>query len=290
VDDLRIRRDLLKGDRVAEAVDLVSPMHVVQPLPDENLFTHLQERGYDGVTVVADIHGMMNPLRNAVSWAKSRNHFLLFLGDLIDYGIDTLQVVEEVYQLVARGEAEALMGNHERKIFRYLNQIEKSGASHVRLSEGNRVTINRIGSLSKFDHERWVSRFKSLVNMMRNHRVSHDFIFAHGAVLPDLWEITDARLQGALEEITLFGEVDDTVKRADGFPNRVYNWVGLLKANQTAIVGHDIRSDFKPLVQDNENGGKAIFLDTGCGKGGHLSTLDIRFSGSNFRVENFNVH
>jgi hypothetical protein len=291
VDDLSIRRDLVRGDRLAEVVDLNhSKAEVIQPIPDTNFFGHIQSRGYHGVTVVADIHGMINPLRNAVSWARGRNHFLLLLGDLIDYGIDTLEVVEEVYQLVTRGEAEVLMGNHERKIFKYLTQIEQKGSSHVKLSEGNRVTINRIECLSKFDHERWVSRFKALVNMMRNHRVANNFIFAHGAVLPEMWNMTGSRLPNEFESVTLFGEVDESQKRSDGFPNRVYNWVDLLKPNQTAIVGHDIRSDFKPLVQDNANGGQAIFLDTGCGKGGHLSTLDIRFSGTTAKVENFNVH
>jgi cyclophilin family peptidyl-prolyl cis-trans isomerase len=291
VDDLSIRRDLVRGDRLAEVVDLnQTQAEVIRPLPDVDFFTHIQARGFNGITVVADVHGMMNSLRNAISWAKSRNHFLLFLGDLIDYGIDTLEVVEEVYQLVTRGEAEALIGNHERKIYKYLTQIEQKGTSHIRLSEGNKVTVNRIENLSKFDHERWVSRFKSLVNMMRNHRVSHNFIFAHGAVLPEVWGITDARLSGEYEEVTMFGEVDDSQRRLDGYPNRVYNWVENLKPNQTAIVGHDIRSDFKPLIQTNKAGGQAIFLDTGCGKGGHLSTLDIRFSGTSARVENFNVH
>lgn len=290
VDDLNIRRDLVRGDRLAEVFDLNrSSAQVVKPLPDENLFAELQRRGFQGITVVPDIHGMMNPLRNAISWAKSRNNFLLFLGDLIDYGIDTLAVVEEVYQLVVRGEAEALMGNHERKIFKYLAQKDK-GTSHMRISEGNKVTINRVEELSKFDHDRWVSRFKSLVNMMRNHRVSDNFIFAHGAVLPDMWETTDMRLNGKLEDTTLYGEVDDSIKKPDGFPNRVYNWVDLLKKDQVALVGHDIRSDFEPLTQQSILGGKAIFLDTGCGKGGHLSTLDIRFHGNNVRIENFNIH
>jgi hypothetical protein len=272
-------------------VDLIeSKAEIVIPLPDENFFANIKSRGYSGITVVADIHGMMNPLRNAISWAKSRNHFLLILGDLVDYGKDTLEVMDEAYQLVTRGDAEVLVGNHERKIFKYLTQIERSGTSNVRLSEGNRVTVNRLESLSRFDYMRWTSKFKALVNMMRNHRVSGDFIFAHGAVLPEMWNATDSRLPPYLEDVALFGQVNDMTKRSDGVPNRVYNWVELLKQNQVAIVGHDVRSDFKPFEQINKNGGKAIFLDTGCGKGGHLSTLDIRFSGEMARIENFNVH
>lgn len=291
VDDLNIRRDLVRGDRVAEVVDLIrSPAEILKPLPDTNFFGELQRRGYDGITVVADIHGMMNPLQNAISWARSRNHFLLFLGDLLDYGIDTLEVIEEVYRLVVRGEAEALMGNHERKIFRYLAQVEKSGSSRIRLSSGNKVTTDRIEALSQFDHDRWVSRFRALVNLMRNHRVCDNFIFAHGAVMPEMWNHNGMRLPSDLEDITLYGEIDDSVKRLDGFPNRVYNWVDLLGPDQTAIVGHDIRSKFEPLQATGNQGGKAVFLDTGCGKTGHLSTLDIRFTSTGAKVVNFNLH
>ncbi len=291
VDDLNVRRDIARGDRVAEVIDLnQTPSEVVFALPDEGMFAELQRRGFSGVTVAADIHGVMNALRNAASWARSRNHFLYLLGDVLDYGLDTLEVVEEVYQMVVRGEAEAVMGNHERKIFRYLAQMKATGSSHMRLSHGNRVTIDRIESLSKFDQERWLSRFNALVHLMRNHRISDGFIFAHGAVSPEMWQYSGHRLPSELENMTLFGEVDDSVKRADNFPNRVYNWVDQLAPDQTAIVGHDIRSDFKPLEQVGKLGGKAIFLDTGCGKGGHLSTLDIRFGPKGPRIENFNVH
>jgi hypothetical protein len=289
VDDLNIRRDLAKGDRLAEVVDLDKmACNIVKMLPDAGFFQELRNRGFAGITVVPDVHGNMSALRNAIAWAKSRNHFILFLGDVLDYGIDTLEVVEMVYQLVIRGEAELIMGNHEKKIYRYLSQKEK--ASHIRLSEGNRVTINRVNALSKFDHDRWVSRFKALVGLMRNHRTSEGFIFTHGAVRPEMFAMNDKRLSGDLESICLFGETDDRVKREDGFPNRVYNWVNDLVTDQVAIVGHDIRSEFQPLTVSGTNGGQAIFMDTGCGKGGHLSTVDLRFTANQVRIENFNIH
>jgi hypothetical protein len=289
VDDLNIRRDLAKGDRLAEVVDLGKmACNIVKMLPDAGLFQELRNRGFAGVTVIPDVHGNMSALRNAISWAKSRNHFMIFLGDVLDYGIDTLEVVDMVYQLVIRGEAELIMGNHEKKIYRYLTQKEK--ANHIRLSEGNRVTINRVNALSKFDHDRWVSRFKALVGLMRNHRTSEGFIFTHGAVRPEMFTLNDKRLSGDLESICLFGETDERVKREDGFPNRIYDWVNHLTSEQVAIVGHDIRSEFQPLTETGDLGGRAIFMDTGCGKGGHLSTVDLRFTANQVRIENFNIH
>ena len=289
VDDIAIRRDLIKGDRIADVVDLVSiSPEVVRKLPDVALFDELKSRGFAGITVVPDVHGNLNAMRNAISWAKSRNHFMIFLGDLVDYGIDTLEVVDVAYQLIIRGEAEAIMGNHEKKIFRYLSQTDKS--NYIRLSDGNRVTINRIKALSKFDHDRWVNRFKSLANLMRNHRTCDNFIFTHGAVRPDMFKEFGQRQSGTIESLCLFGETDDSVKRSDGFPNRVYNWVDQLLPDQVAIVGHDIRSDFEPMTVVGALGGTALFMDTGCGKGGHLSTVDIRFTESGAKIGNFNIH
>ena len=290
VDDNGAKRDMVRNDRGVEIIDVNSDQVTIVRKPTDNyFFDHVKTLNYDGITVVADVHGMMNQLQNAVSWARRRNHFLLFLGDVVDYGIDTLEVADYVYQLVIRGEAEALIGNHERKIFRYLSPKNKN-VNHMRLSAGNKVTIDRVDSLSAFDRERWINRFNSLVHMMRNHRTCGNFIFAHGAVAPELWNNNDQRLHGALEEITMFGEVDDSVKRSDNYPNRVYNWVDQLLPGQIAIVGHDIRSNYEPFTHISKNGGKAIFLDTGCGKGGHLSTLDIRFSADGPRIENTNIH
>ena len=44
----------------------------------------------------------------------------------------------------------------------------------------------------------------------------------------------------------------------------------------TVYVGHDRRSpDGRPLAMQGESGGQAVFLDTGAGKGGHLSWIDL---------------
>lgn len=294
VDNEGPSRDIVRNDRGVDVISVDnSQVQIVRPHGDNYFFQSIREHGYDGITVVGDVHGTMNALQNAVGWARRRNHFLLFLGDIVDYGLDTLEVADQVYQLMIRGEAEALLGNHERKIFRYLSPRNKN-INHMRLSSGNKVTIDRVNALSTFDRERWVNRFNSMVHLMRNHRCDEDFIFAHGAVSPDLWASRDFRLRGAQEEITLFGEVDDSVKRADSFPNRVYNWVDLLEFGQTAIVGHDIRSSYEPFTHTGVLGGKAVFLDTGCGKGGHLSTLDIRFHRDGQiikpKIENTNIH
>jgi hypothetical protein len=73
--------------------------------------------------------------------------------------------------------------------------------------------------------------------------------------------------------MALYGEVDGALY-PDGKPVRHYNWVDALPNGITAIVGHDKRGN-TPFVHTGARGGRAIFLDTGCGKGGALSFIDL---------------
>jgi protein phosphatase len=44
----------------------------------------------------------------------------------------------------------------------------------------------------------------------------------------------------------------------------------------TVYCGHDRRSsNGRPYVRQGGAGGTAVFLDTGAGKGGHLSWIDL---------------
>jgi protein phosphatase len=270
VDDLNIRRDMARGDKLADVIDIKrDKIEVVLPLADLDFFEQIIARGYDGITVIPDVHGALNAMLSAVRWAHRRNNFILITGDLLDYGRESLETIDEAYRLVVRGEAEVIIGNHEKKIYRWVTQRDSS-SSHIKLSEGNKATTNRIEALSESEMERWTTRFKSLYNLARNHRVSHNFAFTHGAVHNDIWQVTSKRVSGKLEEMCLFGEVDNNApRRQDGYPNRTYKWVDKLPKDHVAIVGHDVRSTTIPLIHQGANGGQAIFLDTGCSKSGH---------------------
>ncbi len=62
----------------------------------------------------------------------------------------------------------------------------------------------------------------------------------------------------------------------DGYPERVLRWVDRIPAGLTVYCGHDQRStDGRPYVRHGAGGGTATFLDTGAGKGGHLSWIDL---------------
>lgn len=63
--------------------------------------------------VLPDIHGYYNVLEAALSEWDEEKEMLVFLGDLIDRGPDSLSVVRKVKQLVEEGKAVCIQGNHE---------------------------------------------------------------------------------------------------------------------------------------------------------------------------------
>ena len=82
------------------------------------------------------------------------------------------------------------------------------------------------------------------------------------------------RPEGAFSR-ALYGEPTGR-RQADGFPERSLDWVNRIPAGLTVYCGHDRRSrDGRPWITAGTRGGRAVFLDTGAGKGGHLSWIDL---------------
>lgn len=275
----RNERDILRGDGVAYVVDTrKEEFEVVEKIDGRgDVVAQMKARGFKGAMGIGDVHGMKESLKSAIDWASARNLFMLFLGDVLDYGPDSLECVSLVHDLVTRGKAIMVVGNHERKIERWFDQV-KQGEVRLKLSHGNEATTKLVEALSEADRRKFECKFRALLNLSRNHWVVGNMCFTHGAAEPEMFDIHSHRLSGKLETMALFGEVDGTnPAKGDGYPNRVYTWCERVPAGKTVVVGHDIRSTGAPVQVHNEQGGHAVFLDTGCGKGGHLTTAHILF-------------
>lgn len=277
-------KDLVHGDGVAEAIDSLTCTLEVVPRAKPSLSDIA--RRWSGITVIGDVHGMQQSLYSALTWARSRNNYVIFLGDVIDYGPQTLEVADHVYSMVMRGEAELMLGNHERKIARWLGQLSK-GHSSISLSDGNKVTTNALSSMATAAANHWAGRFTGLVANASHVRSLGDYTLAHASIHPNFWNGTATVKE--IETSALFGEIEPS-RNNSAFVPRSYRWVDCIPAGKTVLVGHDIRSKKCPMPIRNDNGGTAVFLDTGCGKGGSLSSVDLRMADSGLRTENFNMH
>jgi predicted kinase len=285
-------KEIQRGDGFANVIDTRrEQFRVVGKFTNYNLKTQIEKADFRGLMVIGDVHGMIESLKNATEWATQRNLFCIFLGDIVDYGPHSRECVEHVYDVVTRGRGISIIGNHERKIYRWLDQV-KTGKIKVHLSDGNKVTTHAVEAMGSAERFQFEVKFKALYNLSKHHWLVNNTLFAHAAAEPEMFQIFHQHhLTGELEVRALFGEVDSqTPSRNDGYPNRIYSWVDRIPKGKRVMVGHDIRSTTKPPCVKGKRGGEAYFMDTGSGKGGRLTSADILFQGEELSLQNFKYH
>ena len=239
---------------------------------------------FDGMLVIGDVHSNLTAFERAVTVAKSENYFLLSLGDLVDRGDHPFEVVSAMHSLIMDGRAGFVIGNHDDKFRRFID------GNKVQMSKSAKMTLDTVGEERMTE---FLEKYHKIVTDPIMSGIFHkfdDLLFAHAASHPAMWENpTDigktARSRALVGETN--GETDD-----DGYPVRLYNWVEEIPMGKTVVVGHDHmpitgKPINEPLTVSNKNGGKAVFMDTGCGKGGHLSAMLVSIHKHKFKVDSF---
>ncbi|MCB8880060.1 metallophosphoesterase [Acidisoma cellulosilytica] len=221
--------------------------------------------------VVGDVHGDVS----AFAYATDTDRFLIQLGDLVDYGPDSAGVLRRMFDLIDQGRGLFLLGNHDLKLARFL------------LGQKVRSNAELIATRKQMDD---ALRERFLAEVARAPLWLQDGprLFIHAGFHTDMLlgpspQMEIGRAVG-VNARALFGEPTG-MTQMDGFPERSLRWVHRIPPGVTVYVGHDRRSqDGRPLEQWSRAGGRAIFLDTGAGKGGHLSWIDLPPLESDMRV------
>lgn len=274
---------ILKADgqspKIFTVIDTrVDEFEVIKELPRENLAEELISRGFNRVRVIADVHGNLESFRKAIDVPDDT--FLLFLGDILDYDVRGIRLIEWVYQLVQQGRAITIRGNHEKKIANFVVK-ERGAGFEGNISHGNDFTVNMLKGMLAPRRVAWEQKFLALVDLSPDWIELGKFLFVHGAAHHSIWGDTLFRVEDESKRMAMamFGETTGKTG-ADGFPERLYNWVDTVPARHVAVVGHAVLSTDEPVIKMNDKGGKAIFLDTGSSKEfggvqGHLSWMDL---------------
>lgn len=176
----------------------------------------------------------------------------LFLGDLVDRGPASPQVLRLVMSMVQGGQALCVPGNHDIKLLRYLN------GKQVNEQHGFAETAQQLAAES--------DTFKSQVRQFLDGLVSHyvldggKLVVAHAGMREEM----QGRGSGAVRAFALFGETTGEIDEF-GLPVR-YNWASEYRGRATVVYGHT-------PVPDAEWLNNTIDIDTGCVFGGHLTAL-----------------
>jgi hypothetical protein len=214
------------------------------------------------VRVVGDVHGDAT----AFAYAIATDRFIIQLGDLADHGPNSAGTLRMMFDLVETGRGLFILGNHDLKLGRVL------AGDQVRIEPVVQATLDQMDDALKARTLRLVAQAPAWVR-------SGSALFVHGGFHTAMLEqpSPDHRLgrpQGPLAR-ALYGEPTGRMQ-ADGYPERSLRWVDRIPEGLTVYCGHDRRSsDGRPYVRQGLLGGTAVFLDTGAGKGGHLSWIDL---------------
>jgi protein phosphatase len=215
-----------------------------------------------GLRIVGDVHGDSR----AFAIAAETDLFVVQLGDLVDEGPDTPGALEIMFRLIDEGRGVFLLGNHDFKLARALRGDQVYRPPFL---------VETLMSLTPRQEERAREEIMRAPAWIENGKR----FFVHGGFHPGmLGEAPAAFPRGrpdALMARALYGQTSGRMA-ASGRPERLIAWVNTVPAGMTVYCGHDRRStDDRPYVKRGAQGGTAVFVDTGAGKGGHLSWIDV---------------
>jgi predicted kinase len=242
----------------------------------------------DKLLAVGDVHGDHEHMLRAWQHAQDNHMHVIWLGDVIDYGDQNLKCLHLAYESVRNHQAHMIWGNHERKITRWMDA--DWGTHHRgRLSEANWKTIREIEHLNTYRRNRFRAAWKFLESASYQVLRAGDWHFTHGALHADAHDVTAHRVPGVAGEWAYFGQVLSSEPNAEGYPQRVWNWVDDLPAHARVVVGHDwIDRAHKQYVHKvGAQGAQVWCMDTGNSKGGQLSALEIDLKTNKWEVRVF---
>lgn len=198
--------------------------------------------------VIGDIHGCGKALRTLLEEiAPTQDDELVFLGDYIDRGPDSRNVVDQLLELKTRTRLVALRGNHEIMLLGVtLGGLNPS----VWLSSGGRATLTSYGGSLEKIPDAHLEFFQSLHNFYE----TDEAIFVHAGYDPQ----TPMPLQ---QDAACFWEHLPSPPLPPPAPHL---------SGKRVFVGHTPQAHGSVL-----NLGHLVCVDTYCFGGGYLTAMDV---------------
>lgn len=238
--------------------------------------------GYSGIVTFSDIHSHAKKLKKGIRYAIKNDLFIVFLGDLVDGHDQPLETVLTAKKLLDEDRAVLVIGNHDDKFARYAK------GNPVQLKAAQKQTLADVPEDKQQLFLDTMLELRNHPNSAFTHRLGN-WTFVHGSAHRTMWDDRD-NLTKRAQHRALYGEVNNEYDE-DGFPIRLYKWIDEIPDGQNVVVGHDRKpmgSKLKkkgPLTHQGELGGKAMFTDMGCGKGGKLCLAVFGVDGDNVELK-----
>jgi protein phosphatase len=266
-----MRRSLgqLRGEGFTHVHVLTSPEQVdAAEIAREPLWVN--RKGEHGpFDIIGDVHGCLVELQELLSQLGYRiervdgeepvyrvqppeGRKVIFLGDLVDRGPATPEVLRLVMDMVESGAALCVPGNHDAKLLRQLQGHD------VTLKYGLAETLAQLEQESPA----FRARVRTFCEGLISHYVLDDgkLVVAHAGLRAEM----QGRGSRAVRAFALYGETTGETDEF-GLPVR-YNWAAEYRGQALVVYGHT-------PVPEADWLNNTVNIDTGCVFGGKLSAL-----------------
>ncbi len=176
----------------------------------------------------------------------------VFLGDLVDRGPKTPEVLKLVMHMVNTGAAFCVSGNHDMKLYRCLQ------GRQVQLTHGLAESMQQLSR----EPPEFVEKVKSFLYGLTSHCIFDGgrLVAAHAGLREEM----QGRDSGAVRSFCMYGETTGETDEF-GLPVR-YNWAMEYRGKAMVVYGHT------PVAAPQWLN-RTINIDTGCVFGGKLTAL-----------------
>lgn len=200
---------------------------------------------FQRMIAIGDVHGCSTALRKLIKTIQPRkSDTIIFLGDVIDYGPDSRDVIEQILDIRESSNLILIAGNHEEML---LGVLDGTTALENWLRHGGNQTLEsyRINHPNQLPEEH--------VQLLRSAKSYHEtdtHLFVHANYYPNL-------PLAETPATTLFWEFCDPAKCTPHYSGKM------------VIVGHTPQT-----TGDILDLGFLIGIDTDASRGGWLTALD----------------
>ena len=264
----QLRRSLrgLEREGVRHVFKLSSPEEVDSVTIERQPLWNNKKTEHGPFDIIGDVHGCFDELvellgrlgysvdRQSDGYSVSSTHGrkVVFVGDLVDRGPGTVQILRLVSSLVRSGQAFCVPGNHDMKLVRALRGRD------VKRTYGLAETMEQLGQ----EPDAFRIEVAKFLDDLVSHLVFDDgkLVVAHAG----LKESMHGRGSGSVREFALYGETTGETDEF-GLPVR-YNWATDYRGKALVVYGHTPVPE--PLFLNN-----TVNIDTGCVFGGGLTAL-----------------
>lgn len=218
--------------------------------------------------IIGDVHGcfdelitLLHKLNYTVQFDKVAdcyrvshpyNHTAVFVGDLVDRGPNSPEVLRLVMNMAAQGMAYSVSGNHDDKLFRKLI------GRNVQVRHGLEVTMEQLSAYSK----KFINQIMDFLGSLPHHILFDEgrLVIAHAGLAGHL----HGKHGKSIRDLCLYGPTTGAVDER-GLPVRL-DWAADYAGQAVVVYGHT--PVHEPTWKNN-----TINIDTGCVFGGKLTAL-----------------